>query len=72
MNSQGVLTSLQAVEGLGDSGGHLLCLHLSKQIKAAVCGAPHQRPSRFVLAQNVDGGVLQGVIATCPGDEGYI
>jgi hypothetical protein len=28
-------------------------------------------PSRFVLGQNVDGSVLQGVIPPYPGDEGY-
>jgi len=71
MNSQGVLTALQASQGLGDSGGYLLCSHLSKQIKAAGRSAPHQMPSRVVLGQNVDGGVLQSVIPPYPGDEGY-
>jgi hypothetical protein len=71
MNSQGVLTSPQACEGLGDSGGYLLCLHLSKQIETVGGGAPRQMPSRVVLGQNVDGGVLQGVMAADSGNEGY-
>jgi len=71
MHSQGVFPSLQAGEGLGDSGSYFFCHRLSKQIKAAVCGTPHQMPSRVVLGQNVDGGVLQGVIPPYPGDQGY-
>jgi len=71
VNCEAMLTSAKAFEGFVDTRADLLGVEIAKQPEAAAVGVACERNARKFAAEDVDGGVLQTVVAADAVEPGF-